>query len=35
MITFEPIPMMFFNKKIKNHRINSLIQKIDQLKILN
>ena len=32
VITFEPIPMMFFNKKIKNHRINSLEQKKRQLK---
>ena len=27
IITFEPMPLMFFNKKIKNHRINSLFQK--------
>ena len=27
-ITFEPIPSIFFNKKIKHHRINSLEQKI-------
>jgi riboflavin kinase / FMN adenylyltransferase len=27
VITFEPMPLMFFNKKIKNHRINSLEQK--------
>ena len=26
-MTFEPVPVMFFNKKIKNHRINSLEQK--------
>ena len=26
-MTFEPVPVMFFNKKIKNHRINSLQQK--------
>ena len=26
-MTFEPLPVMFFNKKIKNHRINSLAQK--------
>ena len=32
IITFEPMPEMFFNKKIKNHRINSLIQKVNQLK---
>ncbi len=34
IITFEPIPTMFFNKKIKNHRINSLLQKKNQLKQL-
>ena len=28
LITFEPLPIMFFNKSIKNHRINSLNQKI-------
>jgi len=28
VITFEPIPNMFFNKKIKHHRINSAEQKI-------
>jgi len=28
VITFEPIPNMFFNKSIKHHRINSLEQKI-------
>jgi len=27
-ITFDPIPKMFFNKKLKNHRISSLRQKI-------
>ena len=27
VMTFEPIPVMFFNKKLKNHRINSLEQK--------
>ena len=32
VITFEPVPVMFFNKKIKNHRINSLEQKKSQLK---
>ena len=31
-MTFEPVPVMFFNKKIKNHRINSLEQKKEQLK---
>ena len=32
IMTFEPVPAMFFNKKIKNHRINSLEQKKTQLK---
>jgi riboflavin kinase/FMN adenylyltransferase len=27
LISFEPVPTMFFNKNIKNHRINSLNQK--------
>ena len=34
IITFEPMPVMFFNKKIKNHRINSLTQKKNLLKKL-
>ena len=34
IMTFEPVPVMFFNKKIKNHRINSLKQKKFQLKKL-
>ena len=34
LMTFEPVPVMFFNKKIKNYRINSLEQKKDQLKKL-
>ena len=34
LMTFEPVPVMFFNKKIKNHRISSLPQKKDQLKKL-
>ena len=34
LITFEPMPVMFFNSKIKNHRINSIKQKEDQLKKL-
>ena len=34
IITFEPMPAMFFNKKIKNHRINSLLQKQSLLKNL-
>ncbi len=32
VMTFEPVPVMFFNKKIKYHRINSLEQKKSQLK---
>ena len=32
VMTFEPVPVMFFNKKIKNHRINSLEQKKFYLK---
>ena len=32
VMTFEPMPVMFFNKKIKNHRINSLNQKKNFLK---
>ena len=32
IITFEPVPVMFFSSKIKNHRINSLEQKKFQLK---
>ena len=35
LMTFEPVPVMFFNKKIKNHRINSLSQKKNQLKKFN
>tara|TARA_B100001063_G_scaffold47532_1_gene41322 strand:- start:19 stop:924 length:906 start_codon:yes stop_codon:yes gene_type:complete len=34
IMTFEPVPVMFFNTKIKNHRINSLEQKKSQLKKL-
>jgi cytidyltransferase-related domain len=34
VMTFEPVPVMFFNKKIKNHRINSLEQKKLYLKKL-
>ncbi len=36
LITFEPVPVMFFNSKIKNHRINSFSQKkmhLEKLKI--
>ena len=32
IMTFEPVPVMFFDKRIKNHRINSLYQKINQFK---
>ena len=32
VMTFEPVPVMFFNNKIKNHRINSLDQKKTQLR---
>ena len=32
LITFEPIPTMFFNKNIKHHRINLIDQKIYHLK---
>ncbi len=34
LMTFEPMPVMFFNKNIKSHRINSLDQKKQQLKRL-
>ena len=32
VMTFEPIPTMFFKKDITNHRINSLQQKKEQFK---
>jgi len=35
VITFEPIPNMFFNKNIRHHRINSIKQKIYYLNKLN
>ena len=35
LMTFEPVPVMYFNKKIINHRINSLEQKKNQLKKFN
>ena len=35
VITFEPVPVMFFNKNVRNHRINNLKQKISSLKKLN
>ena len=34
LMTFEPVPVMFFSKNRKNHRINSLQQKKTQLKKL-
>jgi riboflavin kinase / FMN adenylyltransferase len=34
IMTFEPMPVMFFNPKIENYRINSIKQKISQLKKL-
>ena len=35
VLTFEPMPKMFFNKELKNFRISSLQQKISYLKDLN
>ncbi len=35
VLTFEPMPKMFFNKSLDNFRISSLQQKIDNLKDLN
>ena len=32
LLTFEPVPVMFFNKKILNHRLDTLSQKISNLK---
>ena len=32
LLTFEPVPVMFFNKKIINHRLDTLSQKIFNLK---
>ena len=29
MLVFHPLPVMFFNKKLKNFRIDSLKQKIE------
>jgi len=34
VMTFEPVPVMFFSKKKNDHRINSLQQKKDQFKKL-
>ena len=35
IMTFEPVPVMFFNSKIKHHRLTSLNQKKLQLKKFN
>ena len=35
VLTFEPMPKMFFNNKLKNFRISSLQQKIDYLENLS
>ena len=32
LLTFEPVPVMFFNKQILNHRLDTLPQKISNLK---
>ena len=32
LLTFEPVPVMFFNKKVLNHRLDTLPQKISNLK---
>ena len=32
VLTFEPMPKMFFNKELKNFRISSFDQKIELLK---
>ena len=34
LLVFHPLPVMFFNKKIKNFRIDSLKQKIESSKKL-
>ena len=34
LLVFHPLPVMFFNKKIKNYRIDSLSQKIETSKKL-
>tara|TARA_B100001121_G_scaffold188426_1_gene164562 strand:+ start:850 stop:1779 length:930 start_codon:yes stop_codon:yes gene_type:complete len=35
VLTFEPMPKMFFNKNLKNFRLSNLNQKIENLKKLN
>jgi len=32
LLVFQPLPVMFFNKKLKNYRLDSLQQKIDSSK---
>ena len=32
LLVFQPLPVMFFNKKLKNYRIDSLEQKINSSK---
>ena len=32
VVTFDPIPKMFFNKKLKNYRISNLYQKLNIFK---
>ena len=34
VVTFEPIPKMYFNKKLKNYRISNILQKIKILEKL-
>ena len=34
LVTFEPMPVMYFNKNVKSHRINSLNQKKKTIKKL-
>ena len=34
LLVFHPLPIMFFNKKLKNYRIDSLKQKIESSKKL-
>ena len=34
LMVFQPLPVMFFNKKLKNYRIDSLQQKINSSKKL-
>ena len=35
LLTFDPMPKMFFNKNLKNFRISNLIKKLNYLKNLN